>query len=629
MKFLHLSKSYIISFHEESNRQPSPHGKGALIMKKMIVFPTTYFLILGLAASILILDAPPSAAGESHPGIDSIQTIPSLTQGGLSSPSEPRLADLLKDMGYDDSVIGHPLSPGLFQTNKQPSVTILQKNGNARITFGWYREDPDHLFFEELFHEVTGATPAKPFAPGVTPFGFYIHADFQGSYQWYTETARNDGEVHVKVFPMVKAGETIPDSYLLCWEDLPLGTEEIDDYQDILIQVSDVTPVRLQPSDDAGDAFPGLTFGVWGSTPFPSRLTANRLNQRILFSIRKDPKPVEAIAREINAATEEITRSLKDLSKYDLVQKMDGPTWVTNFPIATQAETIKANQIGLKYARIEADIIRNQIPQLKDAYERCQASRYHPWPETSLIVVGALCADFCVSDRIRFLQKYFDEKYLPPLHPDGQRWGYEGEEILSSPLPFRKYQFYQNVWEDPEGGLSRFGYFKLLDEKRISPPSNPESLRPKPEGLIFLSLPIPATFPEIQRKTKLDPGVILSKIEEMRNWNPSGLIKENERYISAIPIFAASDLEILLPEVDRVAEIIFREVTVPMEKELEEEAKRLGLRFPLNAGTAARDIALQILSEEGSLSPVVQPPVPWNFGVWGWNGHLPMWEDMQ
>ncbi|MFB3787048.1 MAG: hypothetical protein ACE15F_11845 [bacterium] len=587
------------------------------------------FWFFGLAASIPILDASPSAAGESHPGIDSIQTITSLTQGGLSSSSEPRLADLLKDMGYDDSVIGHPLSPGLFQTNQQPSVTIVQKNGNARITFGWYREDPDQLFFEELIHEVTGPASTKPFAPGVTPFGFYIHVEFQESYQWYTETARNGGEVHVKMFPLVKAGAAIPDSYLLCWEDLPLGAEEIDDYQDILIQVSNVTPVRLQTTDEAGDDLPRLTFGIWGSTPFSSQLTANRLNQRILFTIRKEPKSAEIIAREIKAATDEIMRSLKELSKHDLVRLMDGSAWVTNFPIATQEEFIKANQIGLKYARIEAEILRNQIPKLKDAYARCQVSRYHPWPETSLIIVGALCADFCVSDRIRFLPKYFNEKYLPPLHPDGQRWGYEGEEILSSPLPFRKYQFYQNVWEDPEGGLSRFGYFKFLDEKRISPPSNPENLRSKPAGLIFLSLPIPLTLGEIQKKTTLDSGIILSTIEEMRNWSPPGLIKENDRYRSVIPIFSTGDLEILLPEADRAAEIIFREVTVPMENELEEEAKRLGLRFPLNAGTSARDIALQILSEEGSISPIAQPPVSWNFGLWGWNGHLPMWEDLR
>lgn len=107
------------------------------------------------------------------------------------------------------------------------------------------------------------------------------------------------------------------------------------------------------------------------------------------------------------------------------------------------------------------------------------------------------------------------------------------------------------------------------------------------------------------------------------------MIKATERYQSGIPILASEDLKLLLPATDRVAELIFKEVTVPMESEMEREANQLGLRFPLPSGTSARDIALQILSEEGLLAPIPQPPVPWNFGVWGWNGHVPMWEDLQ
>jgi hypothetical protein len=114
-------------------------------------------------------------------------------------------------------------------------------------------------------------------------------------------------------------------------------------------------------------------------------------------------------------------------------------------------------KLGSNVRRLQADLLRNQIPNLKEAYERCQVAKYHPWSNTSLIIVGALCADFCVSDRVRFKPEYFDEKFLPPGHPDGKRLGYSGEEILSCPLPVRKYQFYQNVLQDAEGGLARFG----------------------------------------------------------------------------------------------------------------------------------------------------------------------------
>ena len=39
--------------------------------------------------------------------------------------------------------------------------------------------------------------------------------------------------------------------------------------------------------------------------------------------------------------------------------------------------------------------------------------------------------------------------------------------------------------------------------------------------------------------------------------------------------------------------------------------------------------SLQDLTPEGGIAPIARPPVPWNFGVWGWNGHLKMWNDVQ
>jgi predicted transcriptional regulator len=387
--------------------------------------------------------------------------------------------------------------------------------------------------------------------------------------------------------------------------------------------------VSEPPTTDARRAFPPLTFQIWGRVPFSSRLTETPLHQHILLAIRKDPRSIEEIAREVAASSEEVSRALSQLSQYDLVRQTGESRWVTNIPIFVAEEILKAHQIGLKYARIEADLLRDDIPALKTAYEQCQVSRYHPWSKTSLIVVGALCADFCVSDRVRFRREYFDERLLPPRHPDGRRWGYSGEETLASPLPSRKYQFYQNVTSDSGGGITRFGYFQLLDEKRMSPPRGPEGLHGGPEGKIWLSLTTPATPTEIGERTGLSSDTIQATLDKMSRWNPPGVVEENGRYVPSIPILSADDLGRLLPEADRVAEIILKQVTIPMEKEMDEEAKRLGLRFPLPSGTSARDVALQILSEEAVISPVAQPPVPWNFGVWGWNGRLAMWEDVQ
>jgi hypothetical protein len=476
---------------------------------------------------------------------------------------------------------------------------------------------------------VTGSTPLKTLDPGEKPFGFYIKVEFQGKYQWHTESSRNNSESHVKVFPVIEPGRKSADSYLLCWEDIPLGSEDTDDYQDLIVQVSGVAPATSQEFGHERHTHPQLRFHVWGSVPFPSRLTSTPKNQQILLCICKEAKSAGEIAQQAKISNEECAAGLSDLAKYDLVKATNASKWLANFPIFTQAEVFRANEIGIKYGRLQADLLRNQISNLKEAYERCQVAQCHPWSNTSLIIVGALCADFCVSDRIRFKPEHFDEKFLPPRHPDGRRWGYSGEEVLSSPLPIRKYQFYQNVLEDPEGGLARFGYYSLLEEQRKSPPARPENLRHQTEGRIWLALAAPAAVPEVTGKTGLSSAAIQTAIDKMTRWNPPGLIKDNERYQSSLPILASGDLDLLLPVADRIAEMIFKQVTLPMENEMENEAKTLGLRFPLPSGTSARDIALQILSEEGLIASIPQPPVPWNFGVWGWNGPIKMWEDFQ
>ena len=545
--------------------------------------------------------------------------------GQVEPPPELQLPDLLRNLGCDETTMKHPLSVGLFKSTAKPTVKIVQKNGNADVSFGWYQNSQEH----PLFENVTGPTPLKALDPGESPFGFYIRVDFQGKYQWHTETSKNNGEPHVKVFPIAEAGKKVPDSYLLCWEDIPVGAEENSDYQDIIVQVSGLRPLASQEFGRSNGDDLKLRFHIWGSVPFANSLTSASKNQHILFSIRKDAKRTEDIAKEVKISSEDAKDVLSNLAKYDLVKATNDSKWVANFPIFTQAEILQAHQIGIKYGRLEADLLRKQLPNLKQTYEQCQVSQNHPWSETSLIIVGALCADFCVSDRIRFKREYFDERLLPPLHPDGRRWGYSGEEVLSSPVPFRKYQFYQNVLENPEGGLARFGYYSLLDEQRKSPPARPENLRHQPEGKIWLAMTASATTEELNERTGLSSTALQSAIDKMSRWSPPGLIKAAERYQSAIPILSSEDLHLLLPAADRVAELIFKEVTVPMENELEREARKLGLRFPLPSGTSARDIALQILSEEGLIAPIPQPPVPWNFGVWAWNGHIKMWEDFQ
>jgi hypothetical protein len=42
-----------------------------------------------------------------------------------------------------------------------------------------------------------------------------------------------------------------------------------------------------------------------------------------------------------------------------------------------------------------------------------------------------------------------------------------------------------------------------------------------------------------------------------------------------------------------------------------------------------RDIALKLLVDEGILPEVPASPVPWNFGVWGWEEQLLLEDEIE
>ncbi|MBM4044835.1 MAG: hypothetical protein FJ279_06965 [Planctomycetes bacterium] len=382
--------------------------------------------------------------------------------------------------------------------------------------------------------------------------------------------------------------------------------------------------------ETASQEFPRLTFDVWGSVPFPTKLTREALVQRILFCLRTGPKHDAQICGEVGASADEVQAGLAELARWFLVKKEGDSGWVADIPIFAKREVEIASEIGRRYAQAEAEILKNSIPGLRMAYEHCRAAKVFPWREAALVVVGALCADFCVSDRVPFRQEYLDEAFLPPLHPDGKRWGYVGREAMASPIPDRKYRFYQNLSRDSGGGISRFGYYGSFDEKRQSPPSRPERLRYCDAGKIWLSLAEgPLSLTAIHERTGIQAETVQAAVHEMCAWRPPGLVKTGDNgYLAGIPIFSSEELVTLLAEADHVAEMIHRDVSIPMQKELESTGKRLGLRFPLPSDASARDIALQLLSGAGTLPPIPQPPVPWSFGVWGWQGHLPMWEEV-
>ena len=241
-------------------------------------------------------------------------------------------------------------------------------------------------------------------------------------------------------------------------------------------------------------------------------------------------------------------------------------------------------------------------------------------------MTGALLADFCVVDRIPFRADNFNAELQPPLRkPDGSRWGYTGFQKVQTRFPSRRWKFYQNVVSRSHGGTSRFGYMGTPGETRKTPPPRPEGLVHGRTGAVLLALAEdPLSFQELQARTELSPELLRRALDELSSLQPPAVTVQDGKYAAGIPVLTESDLALLLPECDRVAEQIYRQVVVPHLEELKQRAAQGRSKWPLPADTYVRDKALQILVEKGLLSAVPDTPVAWNFGVWGWKGFLPM-----
>jgi len=372
--------------------------------------------------------------------------------------------------------------------------------------------------------------------------------------------------------------------------------------------------------------FPEFEFDIWGGAPQKVKsLSEERAVQKMLFIIKEEALSIKQIAKKTGEIESMVEQKLTALEKFDVVHKQNGK-WISNIPLYVEEEIREGEKLGLKYAEMEAAILRDEIPKIKELYNQTTLSQYFPWNRVSLIITGAFLSDFCVVDRIPFKNENFTKEMQPPLGKEGQKkWGYEGFEILPKRFPSRKWMFYQNVGSLPEGGISRFGYFRYPDEERKSPPKRPERLVYLSKGKALLALAEkPLTQRELGEKTGFENEILMNSLEELMGYNPPAVVLEEGKYQTQIPILTESDFQLLLPELDRIAEKIFREVVLNHLQEKKDKAKELGFRWPLPAGMYVRDKALQILIEEGILCCVQDPPVDWNFNVWGWNGFLRM-----
>jgi len=383
-------------------------------------------------------------------------------------------------------------------------------------------------------------------------------------------------------------------------------------------------------AEQATPPVPEFEFDVWGHPPSQQvyALTRDKAGQALLFSIRETALTPAEIAARAGESESKVTAILEQLEEFGIVRKT-GDRWLSMIPMYTESDFREAEKVSLKYAETEAAILRRALPRLKELYGRTDLARQFAWEKVSLIIAGAMLGDFCVMDRVAFQPANYNEDLQPPLRSkDGDRWGYTGFQKVATRFPSRRWKFYQNVLSLHYGGTTRFGYLQPA-ENRKSPPRNPEGWVNRAGGMILFALAEkPMSLPELQAATGLPSATVEQTLGELAGFDPPAVTRQGERYANGIPILTERDLNLLLPECDRIAEEIHQRVSVPHLAALKQRAKELGQRWPLPSDTYVRDKALQTLIEEGLLAPVPDPPVSWNFSVWGWKGFMAQHEQV-
>jgi hypothetical protein len=241
------------------------------------------------------------------------------------------------------------------------------------------------------------------------------------------------------------------------------------------IIVTSLAVFSLQPEPGLQDQhFQKLSFSTWGSTPpMVGDLLNDQAVQKMLFAIRREARSVRQIAEVIGEADTLVEARIERLAQVDLVRERNGG-WFSNIGLFNESDVREVEHLGLVYAEKQAEILRAEIPGLKRLYGRTDLARSFPWDDVSLIIVGAFLSDFCVVDRIPYRAEnlVFARGVDPTLafEGSGREWYGIGYAISEKLFPTEKWNFYQNVYSLYKGGMSRFGYFKNVDEKRKSPP---------------------------------------------------------------------------------------------------------------------------------------------------------------
>jgi len=170
-----------------------------------------------------------------------------------------------------------------------------------------------------------------------------------------------------------------------------------------------------------------ITFSFYGDTKSvglsPHLLVRSLLAKRILLSIRKQGKRSFEIGAEIGADEDFVMDELNRLSRNALVKRANENRWIANAIILDEEEKKPLVDLAKQLAKEVASKIKDELPTLKAAFERCSfQDQGFAWNQMNYIVLVALITDLGVNHSLH--KK--DMVPPPPERPDEGRWYFWG-----------------------------------------------------------------------------------------------------------------------------------------------------------------------------------------------------------
>jgi predicted transcriptional regulator len=375
---------------------------------------------------------------------------------------------------------------------------------------------------------------------------------------------------------------------------------------------------------------PGYVFwGLLGSYPAEDHLNPYHLTRddssvdvaSLLYSIRRNFKPIEVIAGETGISRAVIERKLRQLVECDLVLQ-ENEAFIVNFPFFDAPLRDRINELGLEIAGQIAQIVRAEIPKLKELVAvSTLVEQGYSWEDVALIIVGGLLLDTGLNDRGLRNCGVFNQLRDTPLRPGGYRYWYRAVEGGWGPY----WKFGQNLMSMEEKNMWFCHFYGQLKGRRMNWDRVCDGFDTKNKAIL---VPLIQQGCLMVGQIKLPDPFSDSLTTTLQQMLDARVIKvSGDTVYPGFPIFQSEDIKRVLKHVDQVCSHIIDSIYVPFVPKLQREWRVIAPEnwkipnvdklFVRQVFSRPYNLVLHVLIEEGVLPPApIEPPFDY-YGICG------------